>query len=91
LAAETEFPKQVRLRTDALELRFNDRLETPNTPEADAELRPAVEQALNQLFGHGEYALKRLDEAQSVYGFTVRARSADRLDALLSRVSASAI
>ena len=31
LVAEEEFPPGVRLRTDSLELRFQDRLETPNT------------------------------------------------------------
>ena len=40
LSTEPEFPQDVRLRTGMLELRFNDRLETPDTPETDAELRP---------------------------------------------------
>jgi len=87
LIAEPEFPKDVRLRTDSLEVRFNDRLETPNTPETDAELRPVVEQALNRLYGPGAYALRRLDETQNVYGFAVRGRKAESVDSLLARLS----
>ena len=75
LAAEPEFPKDVRLRADSLELRFNDRLETPDTPATDAELRPAIEQVLNKLFGAGGYGLGRLNDAGNVYGFLVRAKT----------------
>jgi hypothetical protein len=91
LAAESDFPKDVRLRTDSLELRFNDRLETPKTSETDGELRPAVGQFLDRLYGPGGYALKPLDEKSNVYGFTVRARIAESLDALLARISASGL
>jgi len=75
LTGEPEFPKGVRLRAGSLELRFNDRLETPDTPETDAELRPAVEQVLNKLFGAGGYGLGRLNDAGNVYGFLVRAKT----------------
>ena len=97
LLAEPEFPKDVRLRTDSLEIRFNDRLETPHTPAAAAELRPAVEQALNVLFGAGEYQLTPhalqsqgvggLTDPNDCYGFAVRAKKAAPLDALIRRIS----
>jgi hypothetical protein len=87
LIAEPEFPKDTRLRTDSLELRFNDRLETPNTSETDAELRPAVEQFLDSLFGPGGYDLRPLADTNNFYGFSVRARKAQPLDALLAGIS----
>ena len=86
LVAEPEFPKDARLRTDSLEIRFNDRLETPNTPSTDAELRPAVEQVLNTLFGTGEYELRAPADLGDCYGFSVRAKKAEPLDALLDRI-----
>lgn len=86
-AAEPEFPKDVRLRTDSLELRFNDRLETPNMPETAAELRPAVEQVLNALFGTGEYEMIPHTDPTDCYGFTVRAKKAEPLDTLIERTS----
>lgn len=88
LIAEPEFPKDVRLRTDSLELRFNDRLETPNTLETDAELRPAIEQVLDSLYGPGGYDLRPFGNRADFYGFSVRAKKAEPLDALLARTSA---
>lgn len=87
LTVEPEFPKDVRLRTDSLELRFNDRLETPNTPETGVELRPAVVQCLNSLFGPGGYDLRPLADTNNFCGFTVRAREAEPLDTLLARLT----
>ena len=89
LAAEPEFPKAVRLRTDSLELRFNDRLETPNTKETDAELRPVVEQVLTNLYGPGGYVLRPVADSDNCYGYAVRAKKAEALDALLTRISVS--
>ena len=87
LTAEPEFPKDVRLRTDRLEIRFNDRLETPNTVSTDAELRPAVEQLLNVLFGAGEYEMIPHSDPHDCYGFTVRAKKAESLDTLRERLA----
>lgn len=87
LTAEPEFPKDVRLRTDSLELRFNDRLETPNTAATDAELRPAVVEVLNALYGPGGYDLRRASEPGNCYGFTVRGKKAESLDTLLGRLT----
>ena len=87
LIAEPEFPKDVRLRSDSLELRFNDRLETPNTHETDAELRPAVVEVLNALFGADGYDLRPFGNRADFYGFTVRAKKAEPLDALIKRLT----
>jgi hypothetical protein len=85
LIAEPEFPKGVALRTDALELRFADRLVTPNTPATDEELRPVVRQAMDRLFGENGYQLAAQSDSQEAYGFSVRAKKAEPLDALLKR------
>lgn len=91
LIAEPEFPKEVRLRTDSLELRFNDRLETPNTSETAAELRPAVEQVLNALYGPWGYDLRPYGNQADFCGFTVRAKKAESLDNLLDRCTAPTV
>ncbi|HEY7678956.1 MAG TPA: hypothetical protein VIC04_00460 [Terriglobia bacterium] len=86
LIAEPEFPKGVALRTDALELRFADRLVTPNTPATDQELRPVVRQAMDRLFGPTGYELTAPADAGETYGFSIRAKKAEPLDALLQRI-----
>jgi hypothetical protein len=88
LSAEPEFPKGVRLRTDQIEIRFNDRLETPNTPATDAELQPAVREAFNALYGPGAYELIPPSDPKQPYGFSVKAKAAEPLDALLDRLAA---
>ena len=90
LAAEKEFPANVRLRTGEIELRFTDRLATPNTASTDAELRPAVTQALNALFGPGAYTLTPETDPAECYGFRVLASKSESLDALLGRIAQTA-
>lgn len=85
--AEEEFPPGVRLRTDSLELRFNDRLETPNTASTDEQLQPAIRQALDALFGQGGYQLVPQTDRNQLYGFSVKAEKAEPLDVLLERIS----
>ena len=87
LATENEFPAAARLRTDSLVLRFNDRLDTPNTFETDQALRPAVTQALDALYGAGTYELIPEGDPKECYGFSVRARAAESLEALLARLA----
>jgi hypothetical protein len=86
LIAEREFPKGVQLRTDALEIRFPDRLVTPNTAAVQQVLRPAVEQALNKLFGAGAYQISAHGGANVAPGYSVRAKQADAIDALARRL-----
>ncbi|HEY7680140.1 MAG TPA: hypothetical protein VIC04_06425, partial [Terriglobia bacterium] len=80
-------PKGVALRMDALELRFADRLVTPNTPETDQELKPAVRQAMDRLFAADAYDLTAAADSKETYGFSIRAKKAEPLDALLKRLS----
>ena len=87
LVAEKEFPPGVRLRTDSLDLRFNDRLETPNTPATDEQLQPAIRQALDALFGQGGYQLVPQSDRNQLYGVSVQASKAEPLSVLLDRLS----
>ncbi len=89
LVAEEEFPPGVRLRTDSLDLRFNDRLETPNTPSTDEQLQPAIRQALDTLFGQGTYQLVPQTDRNQPYGVSVQASKAEPLSVLLERLSQS--
>jgi hypothetical protein len=73
LVAEPEFPAGVHLRTGALELAFNDRLETPNTAETDRALRPAVEAVLERLYGAGAWRLTPERDPGRRYGFAIEA------------------
>ncbi|MBI3933794.1 MAG: hypothetical protein HY316_03825 [Acidobacteria bacterium] len=86
LIAEKEFPPGVRLRTGALEILFPDRLVTPNTKETDAELRPAVEAALTQLYRANGATLTAPEDAGRAYGFSVRAKTAEPLELLGKRL-----
>ena len=57
LAEENEFPKPLHLRTDSFDIRFTDRMETPNDAATDAELRGPLTQVLDALLGAGGYQL----------------------------------
>ncbi len=84
LAAEKNYPA-ARLCTDALELRFPDRLFTPNTKATDAELRPAIDAALNAALGACQ--LTAVSDAGASYGYNIKAAKAEPLDALLARLA----
>ena len=90
LTAEKEFPANVRLRTGEVELRFTDRLATPNTASTDAELRPVVTHALDALFGPGAYTLSPEQDPAECYGFRVWASKPKTLDSLLGRITQTA-
>jgi len=87
LIAEKNYPASAKLRTDSLELRFPDRLLTPNNKDTDAELRPAVDAALNALFGAGGYKLTPFPDSTQTYGFAIQATKAETLSALLERLT----
>jgi hypothetical protein len=86
LVAEKDFPPAVHLRTGALELAFNDRLETPGAPQVDQVLRPAVESLLDRLFGARQYRLKPQPDPGARYGFTIEAPNSPELEVLLGRL-----
>ena len=89
LIAEREFPKSVQLRTDALEIRFADRLVTPNTKAMYEELCPSVVQVLDQLYGassSGGYQLIPHSDLMQVLGCSVKARKPEPLETLQERL-----
>ncbi|HYM09390.1 MAG TPA: hypothetical protein VEU62_01590 [Bryobacterales bacterium] len=86
LLAEPEFPAGVHLDTGALELAFNDRLETPNIASTDRLLRPAVLAVLDQVFGSGGYEAAPERDPARRYGFSVRAVNPPPLEGLLARL-----
>ncbi len=87
LVAEKEFPKGVQLRWDSLQIRFNDRLETPNNASTDEELRPAIRQVMDTLFGSQGYELLPHSDPAQCYGFSIAAKRADSPEALLERMA----
>jgi hypothetical protein len=92
LVAEKEFPQGVHLRTDALEIRFPDRLVTPNTKETYVQLCPAVLQVLDKLYGagtSGRYQVVPAADPAEVLGCSVRAQTAEPLATLLQRLAGS--
>ena len=87
LAAEKEFPGGIRLRTNSFEIQFNDRLETPNNASTDEELRPAIRQAMDRLFGAQGYELIPHGNPAQCYGFSIAAKKAEPLDVLWKRIA----
>ena len=88
LVAEPEFPAGVHLRTGALELVFNDRLETPNNGAVNAVLRPAVATVLDKLFGPGAYRLTPGADPARRLGFAIESPDAVALEVLSRRLPA---
>jgi hypothetical protein len=86
LAAELEFPAGVHLRTGALELVFNDRLETPNNGAVSAVLRPAVAAVLDKMFGPGAYRLTPDAAPGRRLGFAIESPEAATLEVLSGRL-----
>jgi hypothetical protein len=70
-----------------MELSFPDRLESPNNSATDSELRPSIRQILDRVLGAGRYDIIRYDDPLQAYGFSVRAKGKEPLEALLHRLS----
>lgn len=90
IVAEPEYPADLKLEPGSWELFINDRLDFPNNEATDAALRPAIESALNALFGAGGYMLTRDDDPQRRYAFSIRAAAPGDLPALLDKVKTTA-
>ena len=84
LTAEQEFPKDVHVRMGEMEVSFPDRLECPNSSATDRELRPPLQEILDRVLGR--YDLVRYDDPAQAYGFSVRAKSKEPLEAMLQRL-----
>lgn len=89
LIAEPAYPAELQLRPEAWEFCINDRLRFPNNDETDGELRPAIEAALNKLFGKRGCEMQRDSDPQRRYGFSIRAAAGLTLDILHQRASAT--
>lgn len=87
LLAEKEFPANVHLRTDAIEIRLADRLQAPNNAATDQEVRPALRQVLDVLLGPSQYELTRQSDSGEAYGFSIQSKAPAPLDLLLERVT----
>jgi hypothetical protein len=87
LIAEPEFPQSVHLRLDAFELHFPDRLESPNIPATDQELRPTVAEFFDRIFGRSGYDIVPQADQKQAFGYSIRASKPELLDALLKRLS----
>ena len=87
LASEEEFPNDVKLRTDSFEIRFNDRLETPNNSSTDQELRLPLRSVLDILFGQHSCDLSPQTDPVQCYGFSLVAKRAEPLEVLLGRLT----
>ena len=73
LEEEPEFAGSLKFGRD-FEIAINDRALAPNTDEAFAALKPAIESALRALDGGVEFQLERLGEARERLRIGVRAR-----------------
>ncbi|MBI3895794.1 MAG: hypothetical protein HY313_07660 [Acidobacteria bacterium] len=91
LVGESEFPSSAMPRTDLLEIRFTDRLETPNAASTTMELRPAVQQMLDVIYGSCGYELIPQTDARQCYGFSVQAKQALPLGALLEHITKGSV
>ena len=90
ILGEPEYPTDLKLEPGSWELFINDRLDFPNNEATDTALRPAIESALDVLFGPGGYTLTRDGDPQRRYAFSIRAVAAGDLAALLDKVKTTA-
>jgi hypothetical protein len=75
LLAEPDYPAGLKKLSGAWELSINDRLGFPNNEETDGLLRPAIEAALDKIFGRASYQLIAETDRQRRYGFSVHANN----------------
>jgi hypothetical protein len=86
MISEKNYPVAAKLCTDSLELRFPDRLVSPNDASTDAALPMSIDAVLNATLGAGAYQLKRNENSGSSYGYDIKTAKADSLDSLLVRL-----
>jgi len=85
LVTEPTYPAEMKLKPESWEFFINDRVYFPNNDETDAALRPAIESALNKLFGDG-VTMERDTDPQRRYAFSIRASTGLTLNQLYQRV-----
>jgi hypothetical protein len=74
-------------RSDTLILRVADRLSAPNSDETFKRWLPAVESALEVLYGTTPFTLTRTGTPRDLFAIEVQAPGAPALDELLARLS----
>ena len=79
LLAEKEIPSSVRPLSGDLEITFNDRLRYPNTPESDAQARPALQEVLTRLYGKAGFQVAGETDPGRRLGYRVRAAAVNSL------------
>ena len=78
LEREPEFAGRLQFGTaQELEITVNDRALAPNTDEAFASLKPAIERALAATYGGVEFDLERLGDARERLRIAVRAHGGE--------------
>ena len=87
LQHETSPTTPLALRSDALILRVADRLLAPNSDATFTRLLPAVETALELLYGNTPFTLTRTGTPRDLFTIEVEAPGAPALDELLARLA----
>ena len=81
LENEPEFRGRLQFLPGDIELIFNDRCLTPNTPETYAALKPAIESFFDALWGAGAYSIEHAGEPRERLRVKVTARDSHPLPA----------
>jgi hypothetical protein len=79
----------IKFRTNETNLRINDRLYAPNTPETLAQVKPELEKFLREFYGSDVKVEHRADPRR-LFEVQIRANSAPSLEELTSRLNRSA-
>jgi hypothetical protein len=75
LLQEEELKGQIIPSPGELEIVVNDRLQFPNTEAGDGQMRPAVEEVLDRLYGDGRWEIEAQDDPGERLGYRIRAGS----------------
>ena len=79
LTGEPEWPAGLKVNTGDWLISINDRLQFPNANGSEAELKPALTAALDEVFGSGKYELARVTDPNQRFGYRVKVEGAGPL------------
>jgi hypothetical protein len=85
---ETSFEGKVKLRTDELLFRINDRLAAPSSEATFASLRPELDQFCGKLFGGAGHKLALVGGPKQLFSVKITSDAKADLATLLGRVGA---
>jgi len=86
LIEEPEYPIELTPQPGTWQLTFNDRMNTPNTDQTESALRPAMNQAIERLFGVEHTAVVREKDPLLRYGFMIHSDNVDSLDTIATNL-----